>query len=98
MAQPQPVITYDAAKLGISAIVTWVWAAVPDPVVQIIATVAGVLLYGGLTWFTQHVVTPLSSPQDADGVPLVPADAEVQALLEQRRGRHEAVEPPAPGA
>jgi len=96
MAQPQPVITYDAAKLGISAIVTWVWASAPDPVVQIVATVAGLLLYGGLTWFTQHVVTPLSSPQDADGVPLVPADAEVQALLEQRRGRHEAAEQPPP--
>jgi hypothetical protein len=97
MAQPQPVITYDAAKLGISAIVTWIWAAAPDPVVQIVATVLGVLLYGGLTWFTQHVVTPLSSPQDADGVPLVPADAEVQALLEQRRGRHEAADPPPAG-
>lgn len=83
MAQPQPVITYDAAKLGISAIVTWVWAAAPDPAVQIIATVLGVLLYGGLTWWTQHVVTPLSSPQDADGTPLV------------RAGRHALPDEPA---
>lgn len=90
MAQPQPVVTYDALKAAIAAAVVAIWQTAPDPIVQVVASVVGVLLFAGLTWFTQHVVTPLSSPQDVDGVPLVPADAEVQALLEQRRGRHEA--------
>lgn len=90
MSQPQPVLTYDAIKLAISAAVVAVWQTAPDPIVQVVAAVLGVALFAGLTWFTQHVVTPLSSPQDVDGVPLVPADAEVQAVLEERRARHAA--------
>jgi hypothetical protein len=93
MSQPQPVVTYDAVKAAIAAGVVAIWQTAPDPIVQVGSAVLGVLLFAGLTWFTQHVVTPLASPTDADGVPLVPADAEVQALLEQRRGRHEAADP-----
>lgn len=88
MAQPQPVVTYDALKLAIAAGVVAVWQTAPEPIVSVLASVLGVLLYAGLTWVTQRLVTPLSSPQDADGVPLVPADAEVQAVLEERRARH----------
>lgn len=88
MSQPQPVLTYDAIKLAISAAVVAVWQTAPDPIVQVVAAVLGVVLFAGLTWFTQRVVTPLSSPQDVDGVPLIPADAEVQAVLEERRARH----------
>lgn len=88
MAQPQPVVTYDALKLAIAAGVVAVWQTAPEPVVSVLASVLGVLLYAGLTWVTQRLVTPLASPQDADGVPLVPADAEVQAVLEERRARH----------
>jgi len=96
MSQPQPVVTYDAIKLAIAAGVVAVWKTAPDPIVQVGSAVLGVLLYAGLTWVTQRLVTPIASPQDRDGVPLVPADAEVQALLEQRRGRHEAAEQPPP--
>lgn len=88
MSQPQPVFTYDSIKLAIAAGVVALWKVAPEPAVQLISGVLGLLLYAGLTWVTQRLVTPLSSPQDADGVPLVPADAEVQALLEERRGRH----------
>lgn len=88
MAQPQPVVTYDALKLAIAAGVVAVWQTAPEPIVSVLASVLGVLLYAGLTWVTQRLVTPIASPQDADGVPLVPADAEVQALLEVRRARH----------
>ena len=88
MAQPQPVVTYDALKLAIAAGVVAVWQTAPEPIVSVLASVLGVLLYAGLTWVTQRLVTPLASPQDADGVPLVPADAEVQAVLEERRARH----------
>ena len=88
MAQPQPVVTYDAIKAAIAAGVLALWQVTPDPIVQVVSAVLGVLLYAGLTWVTQRLVTPLASPQDADGVPLVPADAEVQAVLEERRARH----------
>lgn len=88
MAQPQPVVTYDAIKAAIAAGVLALWQVAPDPIVQVVSAVLGVLLYAGLTWVTQRLVTPLASPQDADGVPLVPADAEVQAVLEERRARH----------
>lgn len=73
MARPQPVLTYDAIKLAVSAGVTAVWATVPDPVLQVGSTILGVLVFAGFTWFTQHVVTPLADPVNEDGVPLVPA-------------------------
>ena len=67
----EPVVGLDTIKAAVAAIVTAVWVAVPDTVVQVIASVLGVLLYAGLTWVTRNAVTPLSDPRDAEGLQLV---------------------------
>lgn len=83
MISTQPVVTYDAIKAAIAAGVLALWQVAPDPIVQVVSAVLGVLLYAALTWVTQRLVTPLSDPKDANGVPLVTA------------GRHAAPDPEA---
>lgn len=79
----EPVVSYDAIKAAVAAGVTAVWAAVPDPVVQVVASILGVVLFAGLTWFTRTFVTPLSDPRDADGIALVPAATEGRHALDE---------------
>lgn len=67
----EPVLNLDVIKAAVSALVLLAWQAAPSPVVEVAATVGGLLIFAACTWLTRRLVTPLADPKDATGQPLV---------------------------
>lgn len=88
MKRPRPVLILFAISAGIAAIIGTAGATevLPKQVVAWLIILNAVLTAVGGA-LVQDLVTPLSSPISADGVPLVPADSSRAVPVETRLRR-----------
>lgn len=74
--RPRPVVLYGAFTAALGAFLGFAGLQdlMPKTVIAWVALVGAVVTAAG-AFLVQKTTTPLSSPQDARGVPLVPIDA-----------------------
>jgi len=75
-SRPRPVLLYGMINTAVLAFLGGAGAVdlIPVKVVALVA-LAWAVVGGAWAFYVQSVTTPVSSPQDARGVPLVPLDA-----------------------
>lgn len=78
--RPRPVLFYGMINTAVLAFLGGAGAIdLIPPVAVAVVALAWAVVGGGWAFYVQSVTTPVSSPQDDRGVPLVPVDSVPQA-------------------